>query len=133
MDGIRLTRTFWSSNKDTMPFALKLSIVGISAASNMNDEMIAKCDGAWFRGEHLDIMRTALVQSASSAGITFDRLCQCASQSKHSLDVSLFSELMSTWCSSAWCSSAKRENITLLIHLLRGLTRNNINRTFLLF
>ncbi len=33
----------------------------------------------------------------------------------------------------AWCSSAKRENITLLIHLLRGLTRNNINRAFLLF
>ena len=88
-----------------MPFALKLSIVGISAASNMNDEMIAKCDGAWFRGEHLDIMRTALVQSASSAGITFDRLCQCASQGKHSLDVSLFSELMSTCGVRTWCSN----------------------------
>ena len=40
-----------------------------------------------------------------------------------------------TWCSDvrAWCSSAKRENITLLIHFLRGLTRNNTNRAFLFF
>ena len=41
-----------------------------------------------------------------------------------------------------WCSSvvfeglvfeAKRENITSLIHLLRGLTRNNMNRAYSLF
>jgi hypothetical protein len=94
VDGIRLTRTFWTTHKDTMPYALKLSIVGISAISNMNDETIAKCDIAWFRGEHLNIMRTALVQSASTSGITFDRLCQSAAQSEHPLNVSLFSELL---------------------------------------
>ena len=111
VDGIRLTRTFWSSHKDTMPFALKLSIVGINAASNMSDEMIVKCDSAWFRGEHLDIMRTALVQSASAAGITFNRLCQCASQDKHTLDVSLFSELMNAMSKLVYRSTNASEKI----------------------
>lgn len=95
VDGIRMTRTFWMTRRDTMPFALKLSIVGISSVSNMTDKLVARCDSSWFRGEHDEIMRSAVVQSASNAGITFDRLCQCSAQAKETLDITLFSELLS--------------------------------------